>query len=196
MRWSASSCDLVWSLRSVLRTRSASSWCGMTNTSSASRPDFLRISTFSAVMSSFASSRISPVASSMRSWADTRPAGGLADEVLGPPPPQRGLRFLALPLERFLLVEELEDLAIRHEAQRAQQHAHRQLALAVDVDVHDVVNIVREPHPRAAVRDDARVVELLAVRVGHLVEEHARRTVELRHDDALRTEIGRASCRG
>ncbi len=83
-------------------------------------------------------------------------ARGLVHDVLGAHPPERGLGLLALHLERLVLVEELEDLAVAHEAQRPQQHGDRQLALAVDVDVHDVVHVEAELHPRAAVRDDAR----------------------------------------
>ena len=71
-------------------------------------------------------------------------------------------------------MEEIEDLAIAHESERPQQHGDRQLALAVDVDVHDVVDVQAEFHPRPAIRNDPRRIELLAVRMRQLIEEHAR----------------------
>ena len=81
-------------------------------------------------------------------------AGRLVDQVLGAargPAPTSD--FLPLTSRASLLVEQLEDLAVAHEAERAQQHGDRQLALAVDVHVHDVVDVEAELHPRAAVRE-------------------------------------------
>ena len=63
-----------------------------------------------------------------------------------------------------------------------------ELAAAVDADVEDVLRVELEVDPRAAVRDDAGGVEQLARRVGLalvVVEEHARRAVQLADDDAL-----------
>src|SRR6202011_5271993 len=59
---------------------------------------------------------------------------------------------------------------------------------AIDAHVEDVLVVELEVDPRAAVRDDARVVEELARRVALalvVVEEGARRTVELRDYHAL-----------
>src|SRR3546814_9670613 len=64
----------------------------------------------------------------------------------------------------------------------------RQLALAVDADVYDVLGVEFEVEPRTAIRNHARGEQELARRVGFaavMVEEHTRRTVHLRHDDAL-----------
>jgi hypothetical protein len=69
-----------------------------------------------------------------------------------------------------------------------QEHRGVHLAAAVDADVEQVLVVELEVEPRAPVRDDAGRVEQLARRVGLalvVVEEHARRTVELRHDHAL-----------
>ena len=69
-----------------------------------------------------------------------------------------------------------------------EQRRHRQLALAIDADVDDVLGVEFEVEPRAAIRNDARGEEILARRVGLaavMVEQDARRTVHLADDDAL-----------
>ncbi len=79
-------------------------------------------------------------------------------------------------------VEGLEDLLVGTQAERAQEDSAEELALAVDADVEGVLLVVLELDPAAAVGDD------LAEEVGAVVrglEEDARRTVELRDDDAL-----------
>jgi len=93
--------------------------------------------------------------------------------------------FTALPGDG--LVEVVED-AFVIQAQSVEQGRDRQLALAVDTDVDDVLRVEFEVQPRTAVRDHAGGEEVLARRVGLaavMVEQHARRTVHLRHDDAL-----------
>src|SRR3546814_10562982 len=78
-------------------------------------------------------------------------------------------RLLAAPLlghERYLpailaanegdpVVQLAEDFLARH-AERMEQCRHRQLALAIDTDVDDVLGVEIEVEPRAAVGDDAR----------------------------------------
>ncbi|MNK72514.1 hypothetical protein D3C87_919930 [compost metagenome] len=74
--------------------------------------------------------------------------------------------------------------------QRTQQDRHRQLAATVDTGEQGILRVELEVQPGAAVRDDAGAVQQLARAVGLatvVVEEHARRTVQLRHDDALGT---------
>ena len=81
----------------------------------------------------------------------------------------------------------VEDL-LAAQAERVQQRRDRQLALAVDADVDDVLGVELEVEPRAAIGDDARGEQILARSVGLaavMVEQHARRTVHLRDDDAL-----------
>ena len=93
------------------------------------------------------------------------------------------------PLERRTLVQEdaidrverADDLVRAAQAERAQEHRGQELPLAVDADVEEVLLVVLELHPRAAIRNDLRDVERLVLGV----EERARRAVELRHDDAL-----------
>src|SRR3546814_9565425 len=83
------------------------------------------------------------------------------------------------------------DTTLFRSAQRAQQHADRQLAAAVDAGEQRVLRVELEVQPRAAVRDHAGREQQLDRRMGLaavVVEEHARRTVQLRDDDALRSE--------
>ena len=73
-------------------------------------------------------------------------------------------------------VERADDLVGAAQPERAQEHRGEELPLAVDADVEQVLLVVLELHPRAAVRDDLRDVERLVFRV----EEGARRAVQLR----------------
>ncbi len=89
--------------------------------------------------------------------------------------------------ERVGVVEHLEDLLGRH-ADRLQQDRDRHLAAAVDAEEEEVLRVELEVEPRAAVGDDARGEEELSGRVrlaAVVLEEHARRTVQLRDDHAL-----------
>jgi site-specific recombinase XerC len=60
--------------------------------------------------------------------------------------------------------------------ERVQQRRYRQLALAVDADVDDVLGIELEIEPRAAIRDHARGEEIFAagVRLATVMIEEAR----------------------
>ncbi len=84
-------------------------------------------------------------------------------------------------------VEMVEDL-LAVQAQRIEQAGDRQLALAVDADVDDVLGIELEIEPRAAIGNDARGKQIFARSMGLaaiMVEQHARRTVHLADDHAL-----------
>src|SRR5690554_124786 len=73
-------------------------------------------------------------------------------------------------------------------AQRAQKHGRRHLALAVDPHVHDILGAELKVEPGAAIRDHARRIKQLTRRVLLaiiVVEEGARRAVQLADDDAL-----------
>ena len=87
-----------------------------------------------------------------------------------------------------LVGDEREELLVGlAEAERLEQHGDRLLALAVDAHVHDVALVDLELEPRTAARDHLGVDDLLLGRglVGVDAEVHARRTHELRDDDAL-----------
>ena len=88
----------------------------------------------------------------------------------------------------LLVGDEREELLVGlAEAERLEQHGDRLLALAVDADVHDVALVDLELEPRAAARDHLGVDDLLlgSRLVGVDAEVDARRTHELRDDDAL-----------
>ena len=94
---------------------------------------------------------------------------------------------LAAALPGDGVVEVVEDL-LAVEAERIEQRGDRQLALAVDADVDDVLGVELEVEPLAAVGDHPRGEQELARRVGLaavVVEQHARRTVHLADDHAL-----------
>ena len=84
-------------------------------------------------------------------------------------------------------IENFENLLVRLVTDGTQQRGDGQLLLTVDVGVHHVVDVRCELDPRTLERNDSRRVELGAVGVHALSEEHARRTVQLGYDDALRT---------
>ncbi|CAM5196674.1 hypothetical protein CDEN61S_01685 [Castellaniella denitrificans] len=76
----------------------------------------------------------------------------------------------------------------RRHADGLQQDRHRHLAAAVDAEEQDVLGIELEVQPRAAVGNHARGEQQLARAVGLaavMFEEHARRAVQLGHDDPL-----------
>ena len=83
-------------------------------------------------------------------------------------------------------VEDLENLLVRLVTDGTQQRGDGQLLLTVDVGVHHVVDVRSELDPRTFERNDSRRVELGAVGVHALSEEHARRAVQLGYDDTLR----------
>ena len=88
----------------------------------------------------------------------------------------------ATELQRVLL------RGVGHRAQGADEHRGRQLAAPIDADVQDVLVVELEVDPRAAVRDDAGVVEQLARRVALalvVVEEGTRAAVQLADHHAL-----------
>ena len=90
-------------------------------------------------------------------------------------------------LEGDLRIEVVEDLFLR-QAERIEQRRRRQLAAAVDADMHDVLGVEFEIEPRAAIGNDARREQQLAARMRLalvVVEEDARRAVHLGDDHAL-----------
>ena len=84
-------------------------------------------------------------------------------------------------LENDLRIEIREDVFLRH-AERIKKCRRRQLAAAVDADMHDVLGVEFEVEPRTAIGNDAGCEQQLARRMGLalvVVEEDARRTVHL-----------------
>src|ERR1035441_4074699 len=81
-------------------------------------------------------------------------------------------------------VERAQNVLIRTQAQRAQEDAAQELALAVDAHVQDVLLVVLELDPRAPARNDLAQEVRAVVRV---LEEDARRAMQLADDHALGT---------
>jgi hypothetical protein len=79
-------------------------------------------------------------------------------------------------------VEELQDILVRAEAQGPEEDAGQELLLTIESDPDQVLGIVLEFDPGAAVRDDLGDEEALGL---GLAEEHAGRALELADDDAL-----------
>ncbi len=97
------------------------------------------------------------------------------------------LRALGAEVERVELEELLEDVLVG-EADRLQQRRHRHLAAAVDAEEQEVLRIEFEVEPRAAIGNHAGREQELAGRMrlaAVVLEEHARRAMELGDDDAL-----------
>ena len=101
-----------------------------------------------------------------------------ADEVLVDIPEQ----FAVFDLDLADAVERAEDLLVGFETERAQKDRTVELALAVDADIEQVLGVVFEFDPAAAVRND--LAEVVTLRRDAL-EEDAGRTVQLTDDDAL-----------
>src|SRR5215217_4871823 len=115
----------------------------------------------------------------------------LARTLLAEQLDQRALlraRLVRVGLDRVLDVERVleaaQDLLVAH-AHGAQEDRDRQLALAVDADVDAALLVDLELQPGAAGRHQVRDEQLL-LRVLRVHQVRARRTDELRHDDALR----------
>src|SRR4029077_5454778 len=80
------------------------------------------------------------------------------------------------------LIERAQNVFIRLHAQRAKENRAEEFALAIDADVENVLRVVLEFHPRAAVGNNL-AQEVAAIVRG--LEKHARRTVQLADDHAL-----------
>ncbi len=83
--------------------------------------------------------------------------------------------------------EDVDDLLIAFKTDSAEKRGHGELLLAVDVSVHHVVDVSGELNPRTAERYDTARIELGAVGMGALSEEHTGAAVELRNDNAFGT---------
>ena len=120
-------------------------------------------------------------------------AGVLIDEVLelglqdvvGQLAAASGFQVLRGDLDLVGQVEDVDDVLVGVVADGTQERGHGQLLLPVDVGVHHVVDVRRELDPGTLERDDAGGIELRSVGVHALVEENARRAVQLGNDDAL-----------
>ncbi len=84
--------------------------------------------------------------------------------------------------------EEMREHLLVGKADGLQQNRRRHLAAAIDAEVKNVLGVELEVEPRAAIRNHARGEQQLAARMrlaAIVFEEHAGRTMQLRHDYAL-----------
>ena len=91
--------------------------------------------------------------------------------------------------------EETQDILISLVADGSQQSGHGQLLLAIDVGVHDVIDVCRKLDPRSLKGNDTGVEELGAVVVHAHREEYSRGAVHLRHHHSLSAVDNKATCR-
>ncbi len=82
--------------------------------------------------------------------------------------------------------EAVKDILVRLITYGTQQGGHGQFLLAVDVGIHDIVDVGGEFYPRPAERNDTRGIEFSAVGVHRSAEEHTGRAVQLTHNHTLR----------
>ena len=112
-------------------------------------------------------------------------------DLLGQPRAEHGLGDAPLegpgPVGTNLgdLVEPAEDLGVARQSERAQEDRAEKLALAVDSHVQQVLLVVIELDPAAAVRNDLAEEVVAVARRARRLEEHAGRAVQLGDDDAL-----------
>jgi hypothetical protein len=99
------------------------------------------------------------------------------------------LEFGAIGAQRKVVEhKEVGKNLLNGHADRLQQDRDRHLAATIDAEEQDVFRVELEIQPGATVRNDAGREQQLAGRVrlaAVMFKEHARRAVQLRHDDAL-----------
>ncbi len=88
--------------------------------------------------------------------------------------------------EAVVITEEVEDLVIQTDAERADECGNRDLAVLINLDVDDVIGIHFIFEPCAAVRDDCGIEQHLAGLIAGEAVVDARRTDELGDNDTLR----------
>ena len=122
-------------------------------------------------------------------------AGILVDEILHPRAQHTGGKFTSKSLfevgfgnpEFLCKVENLNDVFIAFKPDRTEKRSYGKLLLAVDIGIHHVVDVGGELNPRPTERNDTSRIKLGTISMGTLPEEHAGRTVKLRHHDTFRT---------
>ncbi len=83
--------------------------------------------------------------------------------------------------------ENFNNILITFQTDSTKQSGYRELFLTVDVGIHHIVDVSGEFNPRATERNNTCRIQLSAVGMSTLTEEHARRTVQLRYNHTLST---------
>ena len=113
--------------------------------------------------------------------------GILIDEVLNPAFKHTSCKLLAKMLFQiftsslnfFGQVKDLKNILIILKPDGTKQCRYRQFLLAVDVRIHDIINICSELNPTALEGNDAGRIEQRAIGMYAAAEENARRTMQL-----------------
>ena len=111
---------------------------------------------------------------------------------------QRGLYAVFGEEKLFLVIKHRQHLLIGV-TQGFEQNGYRHFAAAVDTEVEQVFGVEFEVQPRATVRNNAGGKQQFAGRMGFapvVLEEHAGRAVQLRHNHALGAVNHKRAARG
>ncbi|CDA21461.1 uncharacterized protein BN496_01375 [Bacteroides sp. CAG:144] len=98
--------------------------------------------------------------------------------------------FFEVGLRNFHLfgqTEDFENVFIAFETYGTQQCRYGQFLLTIDIGIHHIVDVGSELYPRTFERNDSRRIKFRSVSVDTLSEEHAGRTVQLRHNNTFGT---------
>ena len=87
----------------------------------------------------------------------------------------------------FGQTKRFQNILVALVADGTQQCCNRQFFLAVDVGIHHIIYIRCKFNPRTAERNNARRIQFCTVGMNARTKEHARRTMQLRHNYTLRT---------
>ena len=131
-------------------------------------------------------------------------AGILIHEIFSPSLDNTGCKLLADNLFQVIAshlyflcqLKDIEDILVRLISDGTQQSSYREFLLTVDISIHHIVYIGRELHPRTLERYDTCRIELCTVGMELGAEEHARRTMQLRHNNTLCTVDDEGTLRG
>ena len=120
-------------------------------------------------------------------------SGVLVHEVLYPCLEHFGCKFPSLIFLEVLRgglnlvgkAEDVDDVLVPVESDGPQERGDRQFLLAVDVCVHDIVDVSGKLYPRTLERNDPGRIKLCSVGMETLSEKYSRRPVELGNDDSF-----------
>ena len=82
-------------------------------------------------------------------------------------------------------IEDFKYILVIFKAYSSQQRCNRQLLLAVNISIHDIVYVSCKLNPGSLKRNNTRRIQLGSIRMDTLSKEYARRTVQLRNDNSL-----------
>ena len=95
---------------------------------------------------------------------------------------------ISLPSARSFhgIIELTQQIAVGRISQGAQQSGRRQLASGIDMNIHDIVDVEGELHPRSPVGYDPGGKQLFPIGMNFLVEKYTGGPVKLAYDYPFR----------